>query len=426
VATLLFATFAFLVLTSRRTTAFLAACAAFAGSAAAVAVLLHADEFVDSPLGSAAAGDQAPGVATGVALACALTGAVWGLGTRLAASRGSSPPLVDRIVLAIVLAVGAGAVVAIDPVGRFEAFKNPISEYSDEYVRSHLLSSTGSGRWQFWEAAVDSFRSAPLTGRGAGSYEAWWAQHGSLAHFVRDAHSLYLESLAELGAAGGLLITLGLAAGIYGLATRVLRVTGDARASVAAAGGAFAGFVFAVGIDWMWELTVVGCIGMILLGLLTGPATMPPKGIRHGTGIKSQFRGPWLGSALAALAIGWALMIVMAIPLLAELQLGESQAAASRGDARAALTSAVRAARVEPWAATPYLQLALVQEQTGQVRRARLSIEQAIERDRSNWRLWLVAARIQTKLGDVAAAQTSFSRARTLNPRSPLFAPEGR
>ena len=35
--------------------------------------------------------------------------------------------------------------------------------------------------------------------RGAGSYESWWAQHGSISYFIRDAHSVWLETLGELG-----------------------------------------------------------------------------------------------------------------------------------------------------------------------------------------------------------------------------------
>src|SRR5206468_9871432 len=48
----------------------------------------------------------------------------------------------------------------------------------------HLFSGGGSGRWQFWGAALHEFENAPLHGRGAGSYGAWWLQHGSFRYFV--------------------------------------------------------------------------------------------------------------------------------------------------------------------------------------------------------------------------------------------------
>ena len=95
-------------------------------------------------------------------------------------------------------------------------------------MRSHLLSANGSGRWQFWESAVDAFQATPLLGHGAGSYEAWWAEHGSLAVFVRDAHSLYLETLAELGVLGFLLLVGGVSRS--GLVTALSRASAPAGA----------------------------------------------------------------------------------------------------------------------------------------------------------------------------------------------------
>ena len=42
----------------------------------------------------------------------------------------------------------------------------------------------------------------PVAGGGAGSFEQWWAQHASFSYFVKNAHSLYLETLGELGLVG--------------------------------------------------------------------------------------------------------------------------------------------------------------------------------------------------------------------------------
>jgi Tfp pilus assembly protein PilF len=111
-----------------------------------------------------------------------------------------------------------------------------------------------------------------------------------------------------------------------------------------------------------------------------------------------------------------------AIPWLASMKLAESQAAVRRGDGNAAFSAAVDAKRIQPWAASPYLQLALVDEASGDLASARRWIGDAIERDRENWRLWLVAARLETKAGDVATAERALERAASLNPRSPLFA----
>ena len=58
---------------------------------------------------------------------------------------------------------------------------------------NHLLSSSGSGRWQFWGAAVSEFRAHPLNGGGAGSWEAWWLQHGSLPGVFTQYRALALS-----------------------------------------------------------------------------------------------------------------------------------------------------------------------------------------------------------------------------------------
>jgi Tfp pilus assembly protein PilF len=68
------------------------------------------------------------------------------------------------------------------------------------------------------------------------------------------------------------------------------------------------------------------------------------------------------------------------------------------------------------------LQLALVEEQTGDLDKARASIADAIERDRSDWRLRLVAARLEVKTGHRQAAREHLREAARLNPRSRLFA----
>jgi Tfp pilus assembly protein PilF len=99
-----------------------------------------------------------------------------------------------------------------------------------------------------------------------------------------------------------------------------------------------------------------------------------------------------------------------------------SQEAVVGGNLGEALDRAQSARSIQPWAASPYLQLALVQEFGGRIDEAERSIETALANDRSDWRLWLVAARIQTKAGDIEAARASLAKARQLNPKSELFA----
>jgi tetratricopeptide (TPR) repeat protein len=312
--------------------------------------------------------------------------------------------------------LGAAAVIAIaGAVGAAGFATHPFREFTrlppaqGDAVGAHLLSGSGSGRWQFWQAALDEFRSAPLHGGGAGSYEAWWDQNGSFSYAVRDAHSLYLETLGELGIVGFLLLIGSFAAAIAVGAQRLLRARGTDRTLIAALLGAATVYLIGAGIDWMWELTAVSLVGITTLGLIVGPAT--PDGPRP------QRRLPRVAIAAAAGAV----MAAEAIALLAGVEVSKSQAAARAGRLGPARAHAVAATRLEPWAGSPYLQLALVEESAGDLAAARRSIEAAIRRDREDWRPWLAAARIETRLGDAAAAARSNARARSLDPRSPLF-----
>ena len=130
---------------------------------------------------------------------------------------------------------------------------------------------------------------------------------------------------------------------------------------------------------------------------------------------------PWRALDVALTLLAVAVVAAQSVPLLADYQLTRSREAAARGDGDAALEAAASARDVEPWAATPRLQLALVEERLGRLWQARASIWQAIDRDGEDWRLWLVAARLETKLGRIEQASRALARAAALNPRSPLF-----
>jgi tetratricopeptide (TPR) repeat protein len=110
-----------------------------------------------------------------------------------------------------------------------------------------------------------------------------------------------------------------------------------------------------------------------------------------------------------------------AIPLASAVKVRDSQAAVVERDGDRALDDAVTAVKLQPWAASTHLQLALVHEQLGELEEARDAVRTAIARDESDWRLWFVAARIETKLGEIEDALGSLDRA-ALNPRSAIFA----
>jgi hypothetical protein len=311
-------------------------------------------------------------------------------------------------------------VAAAHPVQKFNDFKQLPSKdgvTEADFTKAHLMSANGSGRWQLWESAVDEWKDSPIKGHGAGSYEAWWAEHGSLTKFVRNGHSLYLETLGELGVIGFVILMTAFGAGFVAAGRRLLRSAGDERVTIAALTGGLVAFMVGAGIDWMWELTVVSLVGIACLALLVGPAT-------NTTRAPGAARGPRLRVAPRAAVVAVCAVVVCleGILLLSHMRLEQSQSAATRGDTDGAVSAALDAKSLQPWASSPYLQLALLEESSRDLSAARNSIGEAIDRDASDWRLWLVSARIETELGNIPQARQDLQRAKTLNPRSPLFA----
>ena len=426
VLTALFGTFCFLVLTARRWSALAAVALAGLGAVAAIAVLQTRHELVNDP-SLAVAESQGRSAALLIAGICVLSGVAWAAGTVLLEGRLPASAALDRAAAALVVVAAAVGIAAAHPVERFEHFKRPPQQgdfSATDLVRSHLLSKSGSGRWQLWQAAVDEFETEPVRGRGAGSFESWWAEHGTIEGFARDAHSLYLEMLGELGVVGLTLLGAALLTAVLSALRRTVAASDEVSRGIAAAvTAAFLAFALALAIDWMWELTAVSVVGIALAGLVAGPATaLAPARARQPSGVSRRTR---LSLAVAVVVVGLFVVGAQAIPLVATSKIQDSQAASARGDAVAAIDDALAAKSIEPWAASPYLQLALLEEQVGRLRAAKRRIAQAIDRDRNDWRLWLVQARIEFKLGHVRAARESLDRTRALNPRSPLFARPG-
>ncbi len=425
----------FLALTSRRGRALWLTLCGSVGSALAIAVLLDREELVDGPLQSAAATNQAESAAIMIALACIATAALPALLSRFAPRRSVTLGRPARLALAGFAVVAAlVAIVAIDPMERVNTFKKPPDEFQaieTDFTRSHLLSGSGSGRWQFWETAADQFASEPLRGHGAGSYESYWAQHGDLFRFIRDAHSLYLETLGELGLIGFALLVGALLAGLGIGARRLFAAGDDERVLIASLMALVLAWCLAAGIDWMWELTATAVVAVAALGLLAGPAaaavsrSRPREGAASSTGASGAFvRRRYLLARAGVVSVAMFVILTQAVPLLANTNIRDSQVAVARGDVERGLQEARDARDLQPWAASPHLQLALVQEQAGSLPAARGSILEALDNDSADWRLWLVRARVETKLGQGRQAARSLRRAERLNPRSPLFADE--
>ena len=154
----------------------------------------------------------------------------------------------------------------------------------------------------------------------------------------------------------------------------------------------------------------------MLTGSATETAVRAAEGDSRRVGSQGRFA---LGAAVVVAS--WVVVCGEAVPLLSTLKLQQSQAAVNAGRGPEALRDALAAKELEPWASTPRLQLALIEEQAGNLAAARKQIHEATRRNPHDWQLWLTASRIELKSGDVASAQRALVRARRLNPLSPVF-----
>jgi hypothetical protein len=131
------------------------------------------------------------------------------------------------------------------------------------------LRSLDSQRYKYWRVAVDAFASHPLAGVGAGGFSVEWArERPARSAAAVDAHSLYVETAAELGVVG--LAALALFAGaLAACALRALRVD-----PVLAAGptAALAAFGFHAGIDWDWEMPALTLVALLLAAVVVAAA----------------------------------------------------------------------------------------------------------------------------------------------------------
>ena len=380
-------------------------------SLALVALASSRTAFVDG-LGGTLARDQARAAVALTVLVCGAFGAVrWLADARLQRVDAWRAP---RRLSAVVLGAGAllllALLLAADPQARWDAFREPPAApqaVGGSLVADHLLSGGGSGRSQFWSAAWHAFAQHPIGGIGAGGYEAWWTQHGTLDAFVRNAHSLPLETLAELGLLGGaLLLALAAVTGGAALARRRAPAPPDVLAPAIALAGCGA---LGAAIDWTWQVPAVLLPALAGALIATGLPTVPAPRRRVAWAL------PAAAAAVTALALS-------ALVLVGDAELRRSREAVRAGNLPTAARAAADAAAVEPWAAAPRLQLALVAELRGDLPAALRAAQAARTRAPLDWRAWLLLARLRAKTGDIAGARRALARLRCIGPDS-IFPP---
>ena len=320
--------------------------------------------------------------------------------------------------IAIPIAIAAGLPGTVSD--EWDNFKSQTSS-ADQTERGQVLVDTSSsGRYQFWQSAARAAETEPLTGIGPGTFEFYWAQDPENFGFVRDAHSLYMENLAELGWVGfGLIVSLVLATLGIGIA-RSINAPPAARVRIATATAAAAAFAAGAGLDWIWEIAALPALFMLLAAVIAVDTEHDEADsiLARRTRRKRRRESPLkrYGPRVAVSALALAAMLAVWFPLQGETGIRESQIAVADGDLRAALADAEDAASAQPYAAGPKIQQAIVLELQGEIPEAVAAARAATRKEASNWRNWITLSRLEARAGNAEAAVRALSRARELNP----------
>jgi hypothetical protein len=162
-----------------------------------------------------------------------------------------------RSSLIALVVICAGLALAI-VVGARESSAQPLSAGATRLV------TLQSNRYAYWRVAFHAFADEPLRGVGAGGWAVYWLRMRPINEGAQDAHSLPIQTAAELGLVGLALLAAFLAG--IGLAAR------DAyRVAPAQAAGPIAGFVVYVAhapLDWDWQMPAVTLVALVLAGAL--------------------------------------------------------------------------------------------------------------------------------------------------------------
>ncbi len=122
------------------------------------------------------------------------------------------------------------------------------------------LATLQSNRYSYWRVAWRAFKAEPFHGVGAGGWAVYWLRYRPFDAGAQDAHSLYIQTAAELGIVGLALLAVFLAS-----------LAGAARSAWLAdpvrVAGPIAGllvWIFHAAVDWDWQMPAVTLTALLL------------------------------------------------------------------------------------------------------------------------------------------------------------------
>jgi hypothetical protein len=364
--------------------------------------------------------------AAAILLAALAAGALWTVAVlsleRLASSGSRARTQAMRLTTATLAVVGLGAAVAV--AVNSGAIAHRIHSQYEAFV--HLAPqaggtrflSGGGNRYDYWRVALDEFRSAPIRGVGAGNYQPGYYRHRHTTEDIQQPHSLELQTLAELGLVGGLLLLafLGAVAIGFGRTASAARHDPLARAIAVAAGGAFTGWLIQTSVDWLHLLP-----GLTAIALAAAVALLAWPG--RPVALTGRAR---IATLAAAVAIAVAGAVTIAPRVLTLHEVASAQRALAEGRPRVAVADATRALDYDPSSVQ-----ALVLRAAGLARLHAFAptladLRRAISLEPDNWALWALLGDLLTRRGDRRGARSAYAHALALDPLESILSPPKR
>jgi hypothetical protein len=317
------------------------------------------------------------------------------------------------------------------------------------------LTAIGSVRARYWNEALEIFHDHPLLGVGAEGYETARLRYRTAILDVGQAHGFIVQTLADLGLVGLLVVLALLGAWLTaaGRAThpfnrrwrrwRWQALAGHERFYSAERVGLLtlvclvATFGIHSFVDWTWYVPGVACAALLCAGWVAGRgplsrvlvSTVAP-GLDPSAASDSVLRTPrWRSLTLGDVGplragIAAAVVVCALLAAWAEWQPQRSVDASNEAlalvgrDPNAALAAAHTAVSRDPLSAEALLTLAAVQEGADQPAAAAATYEQAVHQQPSNFRTWQALGEYDLHAGQPQAALQALRAAVYLNPEA--------
>jgi hypothetical protein len=305
------------------------------------------------------------------------------------------------VAVAVGLAAGVPHALAHD-WSRFASGAQPKGEHGD--LRRRLTDPSNNQRTLLWTAALRAFADSPARGRGAGTFQTVWDRRRPSYVYTVNAHSLYLQSMAELGVPGLALLAALVLVALGGLAARA---RGPHRSLY---GALFAvGLVWALhaGVDWDWEMPVVTLPFFAAAGLGLSP--------------RGRAASEWVPAHHTRVALGLACLATLALPVLligSQRHLDDAEHALYASRCSSASRAALSSIGWLDVRAQPYEVLGFCDLERGFPHLGVEAMRQAARRDPAGWETHYALAIAQASAG--VDPRASIRQALQMNPLDPL------